>query len=672
MNSICKPAILLMNRMNFITKFALINIIFILPLFLLSYQQLSQLLQQRTLTENEIQGVAQLQTAVAITEASASLRNYRIALGEEVGGSEKEAEYTSLISQAITELQSGVPETDEGKEIERIISDIKAEISQTVTPSSLGVTSQFNIYNKINLMSWDLARRISFESGLYTDFDKVNLSILRLTVDLLEPFLKRQGQLVGYSGRIMREKRISSDLISASERLSEDLNIDHKRLSKTLATLVKNNLALNEKHQQLAELILTSNTNQIRHFEEDLLLEENFEKEWRSHVESTSATQDLIYELINANLAVLDSRLQERLELQNREFLLLLLAVGTTLLITNYLMLGFNLSVRQGLNKFHSATRALSEGDFTTTLTIESRDELGKISQEFDLMREQIRRILNQVGDTVATVSKHAGQVSVIAENTRLSVNKQHEQLEQVVVTFGQMTKSALEISKQTQTASDQSMVAKEQGENGQKSVMNSISVIQQLSKNLGRSVDNIHNLEAESANIVQVLDVIKSVAEQTNLLALNAAIEAARAGDNGRGFAVVADEVRTLAQRTQASAAEIEQIINRLQQGVNDAVTAMQVSHEEAGHTVECSASITACLDTISELIDGIVDFNSQIASASEQQTAASSEIENNIKQLFSSASGTADAAIETVEACLQMQSETQLLEQSVKAFKT
>lgn len=178
-------------------------------------------------------------------------------------------------------------------------------------------------------------------------------------------------------------------------------------------------------------------------------------------------------------------------------------------------------------------------------------------------------------------------------------------------------------------------------------------------------------NLANHSETIGSVLEVIRSIAEQTNLLALNAAIEAARAGDQGRGFAVVADEVRSLARRTHESTEEIQGMIKQLQENADKAVTVMATSQKHAELGMEQATKAGNALNVITTAANQIADMVSRIASASSEQSAATSNVHDNIVNIANITDETNESANELVQLSQKLDGEARQLRDMVSHFK-
>ncbi|WP_412072053.1 MULTISPECIES: methyl-accepting chemotaxis protein [Pseudomonas] len=215
-----------------------------------------------------------------------------------------------------------------------------------------------------------------------------------------------------------------------------------------------------------------------------------------------------------------------------------------------------------------------------------------------------------------------------------------------------------------SQTARDEAMQAREV-------VGGSIRHIESMSDEIGVAAGAVGELAHQVASIDSVLAVIRGVSEQTNLLALNAAIEAARAGDMGRGFAVVADEVRTLARRTQASTDEIQQMIGSLKQGAENAVSSMRTGQAATGTGVESSQRTGASLTAITGQVERISDMNHQVATATEEQSAVTEEINRNVQGISDLARATAGEVRACREDCQMLQKLADDLARQMGGFK-
>ena len=308
--------------------------------------------------------------------------------------------------------------------------------------------------------------------------------------------------------------------------------------------------------------------------------------------------------------------------------------------------------ITYAVGELSGAAEQLAKGDLSARSGYRSEDELGQISLAFNRMGKRFENVIQEISGAASQLSAAATETSTVTAQSNSGIQQQRLETDQVATAMNEMNATVHEVASNASIAADAAKQADDALTDGKRVIAETITTIDNLAQEIGKAASVIHSLEEESETISSVIDVIRGIADQTNLLALNAAIEAARAGEQGRGFAVVADEVRTLASRTQESTQEIENMIGRLQSGSKDAVNVMAMSQEQAKRGVEQTAEAGSSLEVISTAITHINDMNTQIASASEQQSAVAEDINRNIVNISQIAEETAIGAEQTSKA--------------------
>ena len=298
----------------------------------------------------------------------------------------------------------------------------------------------------------------------------------------------------------------------------------------------------------------------------------------------------------------------------------------------------------------------IAAGDLTHNLTSKRQDELGQLQRAIQSMTLGLRELIGGISDGVTQIASAAEQLSAVTEQTSAGVNSQKVETDQVATAMNEMTATVQEVARNAEEASEAAVAADQQAREGDKVVAEAIAQIERLALEVGHSTEAMGELKCESDKIGSVLDVIKSVAQQTNLLALNAAIEAARAGEAGRGFAVVADEVRSLAQRTQKSTEEIEELIVGLQSGTQQVATIMDNSRSLTDSSVELTRRAGGSLESITRTVSAIQAMNQQIAAAAEQQSAVAEEINRSVLNVRDVSDQTSAASEETAASSAEL----------------
>ena len=322
--------------------------------------------------------------------------------------------------------------------------------------------------------------------------------------------------------------------------------------------------------------------------------------------------------------------------------------------------------------KDRMANLASAEGDLTRELAIDTHEELITLADGFNSFLAKLRVMINDLKAVGQRVNQQATDVGAIALETESNTERQHQEIDSVVTAMNEMSAAASEVANFANDAANNAREANEGIASTQQTLAGAVAGVKALADDMEQASSAIGHVASRSDDINRILDVIRGIAEQTNLLALNAAIEAARAGEQGRGFAVVADEVRTLASRTRESTDEISQMIDGLQKDVNQAVEVIQGGVDRAASAVAGTGEADQALAAVVNRIVTIVEHATQVATAAEEQSSVSEEINRNLTIIGDAASELRELAQRVRNSGDQLSGEVVTLDRELGRLKT
>jgi methyl-accepting chemotaxis protein len=298
----------------------------------------------------------------------------------------------------------------------------------------------------------------------------------------------------------------------------------------------------------------------------------------------------------------------------------------------------------------------VATGNLTTRTEIVGSDEPARLMAALATMQSNLRETIMAIAESSNQLASAAEELSAVTEDASRGLHVQNGEIEQAATAINELTSAAEDVARNAVSTADATRASDLTAQEGRQQVLRTVEAIGELANGVTATAGEVENLAGRVRDISQVVDVIRTVAEQTNLLALNAAIEAARAGEAGRGFAVVADEVRSLAHRTQRSTQEIEQLVQAIELGTVQAVTAMQGSNTRARGTLEVAQAAGVALDQIASSFTHINERNLVIASAAEQQAQVAREVDGNLANIRELAAQTSAGATQTSAASQEL----------------
>jgi methyl-accepting chemotaxis protein len=320
------------------------------------------------------------------------------------------------------------------------------------------------------------------------------------------------------------------------------------------------------------------------------------------------------------------------------------------------LAIGLIRSIVIPLRQSVELAKVVSTGNLTTHIEVTGTDEPAQLMAALRSMQGNLRDTIVAIAESSSQLASASEELSTVTEDSSRGLHQQNIEIEQAATAITQMTAAAEDVARNAVSTADATRASDQTAQQGRQQVLQTVDAIGELANGVSATADEVEVLAARVRDISQVLDVIRTVAEQTNLLALNAAIEAARAGEAGRGFAVVADEVRSLANRTQRTTQEIEQLVSAIEQGTDQAVNTMQNSNTRARDTLGVAQLAGQALDQIASSFSQINERNLVIASAAEQQAQVARVVDINLSNIRDLASQTAAGATQTSAASQEL----------------
>ncbi|WP_305764685.1 methyl-accepting chemotaxis protein [Aliivibrio sp. EL58] len=345
-----------------------------------------------------------------------------------------------------------------------------------------------------------------------------------------------------------------------------------------------------------------------------------------------------------------------------------LIALGLILTLAQFII------VRRELSHIPSVVKniqLMAGGDFTNLSIPKTGNEIDLITESLESLQSRISDVMAKTNIIMYKLSEHQEQISEVTNNNVMRSESELQHIDHIAAAITEMATTANDIAANALSAEGETSSTLILSSNSLKTLQESSSIVERVSSSVKESSCIIEELKILSDNISSVVDVIGNISDQTNLLALNAAIEAARAGEQGRGFAVVADEVRALAVKTQDSTANIQTIISTLQIEATKAVDSMENNLHLTDDLAKISSKIENAFNHISEKVTLLVDINSSVATASEEQSIVNQNIAHNVEDIKNMVVDNLSGVTQAIDANTEMVALVEELKTEVGFFK-
>ncbi|HZW23779.1 methyl-accepting chemotaxis protein [Noviherbaspirillum sp.] len=636
------PAVTLMQRLRLLPKFALVTMVFMVPLLLALALLYSELHKAVTTAERERVGVryvVALEDMLRLVQQHRALRHMQLAGNAGVqdqveqarNGIREQLAVLDGIDRSSQVLELGTAWQDIRRAWDAIEKDIPGAKPKDSYAGHTGIIEQIT---KLNALVAD-------RSGLTLDPE---LDSYHLTAMLINSFPPVADMLSTIAGR--GAAYIDTGLLEPNEDMLLNSAVmvarrDLARIPVQFESVFRENPGL----KPALEGRLGAVASAIAFLEraQDEVLKSYNQTSGKQFLEAGMQSIGQVYAAAQASALELDGLLSQRIEILRARLYLIVAAALGGLAITAYLLTGFYVSFSREVRELEHAVARAAAGDLTAVIASDAKDEIGGLVNAFGKMNGELAQLVAQVRQASETITSTSHDIAADSSDLSARTESQASSLQQTASSMEELTATVRQNDRHANEANQLVLSAAEVAAKGGRAV--------------GQVIETMGAIKQSSDRIMDIIQVIDGIAFQTNLLALNAAVEAARAGEQGRGFAVVAAEVRGLAQRSAGAAREIKALIEN------------SVSQVEHGNELVAGAGGT--MQEIVASVQRVARLMNDMTAASQEQTAGIEQVNKALSQMDEVTQRNAVLVEHAAEAAASLQGQAAGLAAAVEVFK-